>query len=83
VAVLLAAEGFGAPGGVGEPGQERVGDGDAEFAIEEGDLESFGALLAPEGGGHLVDEAVFDFIGGAEAAEVSFQQALEFGCVFA
>ena len=80
---LIAME-EGEFGGGGEPGE---GGGDAaelvggvlgvDGVVEEAGFDGPGAAHAPVGGGHFLDHAELDPVGGGEAVEVVREQSLE------
>jgi hypothetical protein len=83
LALGVAAEDVGVLGSFEELFEERVAGRDAELEVEGGHFQGFGAPLAPEGGGHLVNEPELDGVGGAVAVEVGVEQGLVLGRVLA
>jgi hypothetical protein len=47
------------------------------MGIEHTGFDGPGAALAPAGGGHLLDHALLDFVGGAEAVGVLLEESEE------
>jgi hypothetical protein len=80
---LVAAEEFEVGGSGGQGGQAGVVDGGADEAVEEGDLDGFGAAEAPERGDHLFDASELDVVGGLEAADEILEHGAELSGVFA